>query len=47
MVFPSNTLRSDAKALMACSALLLFHGTSSKSRNVNIVLRFFCKRLMI
>src|SRR5271167_2198816 len=47
VVVPSITRRIEAKALMACSALLLFHGTSSKSRNVNIVLRFFCKRSMI
>ena len=46
-VTPSITRRSVAKALMACSALLLFHGTSSKFRNVNIVSRFFCNRSMI
>ena len=47
VVCPSITRRSVANALMACSALLLFQGTSSRSRNVNIVLRFFCKRSMI
>src|SRR5438093_1032938 len=45
VVGPSITRRTDAKAFTACSALLLFQGTSLKSRNVNILLRFFCKRL--
>src|SRR6266849_3430074 len=44
VVSPSITRRSNANAFTACSALLLFHGTSSKSRKVNILLRFFCKR---
>src|ERR1700682_2065310 len=44
VVSPSITRRSNANAFTACSALLLFHGTSSKSRKVNIVLRFFCRR---
>ena len=38
---PSITRRSNANAFTACSALLLFHGTSSKSRKVNILLPFF------
>jgi phenylacetate-coenzyme A ligase PaaK-like adenylate-forming protein len=45
VVGPSITRRTDAKAFTACSALLLFQGTSSKSKKVNILLRFFCKRL--
>src|SRR5215208_323502 len=38
---PRTTLRSKAKDLMACSALLLFHGIPSKSRNVKSLSRFF------
>jgi uncharacterized protein YecT (DUF1311 family) len=41
---PSITSRSLANALMACSALLLFHGTPSNLRNVNSLSRFFSKR---
>src|SRR4051812_38228816 len=44
VVWPSITRRSIANAFTACSALLLFHGTSSKSRKVNILSRYLCKR---
>jgi hypothetical protein len=40
------TLRSRAKALIACSALLLFHGTPSWSRNVNSLSWFFSNRFL-
>jgi hypothetical protein len=46
VALPAITRRSDANAFTACSALLLFHGTSSKSKEVNILLRFFSKRSM-
>src|SRR6266853_6305166 len=41
---PAITSRSLANALTACSALLLFHGTSSYRKNVKSLSRFFWKR---
>src|SRR5262245_20044412 len=41
-----NTLRSRAKALIACSALLLFQGTPSWSRNVKSLSWFFSNRFL-
>jgi hypothetical protein len=41
VVSPSITRRSNAIAFTACSALLLFHGTSSKSRKVTSYYDFF------
>ena len=43
---PSKSLRSNAKALMACSALLLFHGTPSKLKKVKRPSRFFSNRVL-
>ena len=44
VLLPPMTFRSVAKALTACSALLLFHGTPSKRKNVNNFSRFFWNR---
>src|SRR5713226_815986 len=43
---PPTSLRSAANALIACSALLLFHGTPSQSKNVNSLSWFFSKRFL-
>src|SRR4029077_1624065 len=42
---PPITSRRRTNFLTACSALLLFHGMPSWSRNVKSVFRFFSKRL--
>src|SRR5262245_54921490 len=47
VLVPPITRRSDANAFTACSALLLFQGMPSNSRNVNSLLRFFCNRSTI
>ena len=44
VLHPPMTFLSVAKALTACSALLLFQGTPSKLKNVNNFSRFFWNR---
>ncbi len=41
---PSDVRLYFAKLLAACSALLLFHGTPSKSKNVNSLSPYFLNR---
>src|SRR5262245_4264146 len=46
VVTPVKTLRKSANDFIACSALLLFQGTPSWSRNVNNESRFFSNRAL-